>query len=187
MAQILAYTSPARGHLYPLTPILSELRQRGHLVAVRTLASEVPLMRSLGLDAMPISERIEGIQHDDWRASNVRAALAHAVAIFVARAQHDAPDIRGAIDEVRPDVVIVDINCWGALAAAEAWGGPWATFCPYPLALSSRDAPPFGPGFAPARGPLGRLRDWVARPLVMGMLERMLVPKVNTVRAHLDL
>jgi MGT family glycosyltransferase len=187
MAQILAYTSPARGHLYPLTPILSELRQRGHLVAVRTLASEVPLMRSLGLDAMPISERIECIQHDDWRASNVRAALAHAVAIFVARAQHDAPDLRGAIDEVRPDVVIVDINCWGALAAAEAWGGPWATFCPYPLALSSPDAPPFGPGFPPARGPLGRLRDRVARPLVMGMLERMLIPKVNAVRAHLRL
>lgn len=187
MARILAYTSPARGHLYPLTPILGELRQRGHLVAVRTLASEVPLMRSLGFDATPISERIEGIQHDDWQASNVRAALAHAVAIFVARAQHDAPDLRGAIDEVRPDVVIVDINSWGALAAAEAWGGPWATFCPYPLPLSSRDAPPFGPGFPPARGPLGRLRDRVARPLVMGMLERMLMPKVNAVRAQLGL
>ena len=37
MARILAYTSPARGHLYPLTPILDELRGRGHDIAVRTL------------------------------------------------------------------------------------------------------------------------------------------------------
>ena len=39
--KILAYTSPARGHLYPLVPILDELAGRGHRIAVRTLASEV--------------------------------------------------------------------------------------------------------------------------------------------------
>src|SRR5687767_6770792 len=38
MARVLAYTSPARGHLFPLTPILDELRERGHEVALRTLA-----------------------------------------------------------------------------------------------------------------------------------------------------
>jgi hypothetical protein len=43
MAGVLAYTSPARGHLFPLTPILDELSRRGHSVAVRTLASQVPL------------------------------------------------------------------------------------------------------------------------------------------------
>jgi MGT family glycosyltransferase len=187
MARILAYTSPARGHLYPLTPILSELRHRGHQISVRTLASEVPLMRSLGFDAAPISERIEAIEHDDWQASNARAALAHVVATVVARARYDAPDLRGAIEEVRPEVLIVDINSWGAMAAAEAWGGPWATFCPFSLPLSSPDAPAYGPGFPPARGPLGRLRDRVARPLIIGMLERMLVPKVNSIRAELGL
>lgn len=187
MARILAYTSPARGHLYPVTPILAELRRRGHDVAVRTLASEVPLMRRQGFDAGPISGRVEGIQHDDWQASSARSALAHSVATFAARAQHEAPDLGSAIDEVRPDVVIVDINSWGAMAAAEAWGGPWATFCPYPLPLSSRDAPPFGPGFPPARGPLGRLRDRIARPLVHGTLERTMLPKFNAVRAQLGL
>jgi UDP:flavonoid glycosyltransferase YjiC (YdhE family) len=187
MARVLAYTSPARGHLYPLTPILGELRRRGHEVAVRTLASEVQLMRDQGFDAAPISERVEAIQHDDWKASNPRSALAHSVATFVARSEHDAPDLRDAIAEERPDTVIVDINSWGALAAAEAWGGPWAAFCPYPLAIGSRDAPPFGPGFPPARGPLGRLRDRVARPIVVGTLERAMVPKTNAVRARLGL
>lgn len=187
MARVLAYTSPARGHLYPLTPILGELRRRGHDVAVRTLASEVQLMRDQGFDAEPISGRVEAITHDDWQASNPRAALAHSVATFVARSEHDAPDLRDAIAVEQPDTVIVDINSWGALAAAEAWGGPWAAFCPYPLAISSRDAPPFGPGFPPARGPFGRLRDRVARPLVLGTLERAMVPKNNAVRARLGL
>ncbi|MEO7399064.1 MAG: glycosyltransferase, partial [Ilumatobacteraceae bacterium] len=170
MARILAYTSPARGHLFPLTPILVELRRRGHDIALRTLESQVPLMRGLGFDAAPIDERIEAVDHDDWKGSNPRAALKLAVATFVARAEHDAPDLRQAIVDERPDLVIVDINCWGALAAAEAWGGTWATFCPYPLPVSSLDAPPFGPGFPPARGPLGRLRDRIARPLFIGML-----------------
>jgi len=187
MARILAYTSPARGHLFPLTPILAELRRRGHDIALRTLASEVPLMHGLGFDAAPISKHVEAIDHDDWKASNPRAALVHAVATFVARAQHDAPDLRQAIADERPDLVIVDINSWGGMATAEAWGGPWATFCPYPLPLSSRDAPAYGPGFPPARGPLGRLRDRVARPLFVGMLERMLLPKLNGVRTQLGL
>jgi UDP:flavonoid glycosyltransferase YjiC (YdhE family) len=39
MARVLAYTSPARGHLYPLTPILDELQSRGHEISVRTLAA----------------------------------------------------------------------------------------------------------------------------------------------------
>ena len=39
MARYLVYTSPARGHLYPMVPILEELRRRGHEVVVRTLSS----------------------------------------------------------------------------------------------------------------------------------------------------
>jgi MGT family glycosyltransferase len=182
MARVLAYTSPARGHLYPLTPILAELRDRGHQVALRTLGSQVSLMRELGFDAAPIDQHIEAIEHDDWQTSSQPAALGRSVATFLARARYDGPDLRGAIGETDPDVVLVDINSWGAMAAAEAWGGRWASFCPYPLPVSSRDAPPFGPGFAPARGALGRLRDRLARPVVLGTVERTMMPKVNAVR-----
>jgi UDP:flavonoid glycosyltransferase YjiC (YdhE family) len=65
MARILAYTTPGRGHLFPLTPILDELGRRGHQIALRTLASQVPTMRARGFDAAPISDRIEAIAHDD--------------------------------------------------------------------------------------------------------------------------
>src|SRR5688572_24497948 len=164
MARVLAYTSPARGHLFPLTPILLELQRRGHTVSVRTLEAEVARMRELGFEARPIDPKIETLTHDDWQAANPRAALARRVGVFVARAEHDRRDLAAAIEEEGPDVVIVDVNSWGAAAAAEAWGGPWASFCPYPLPLESRDVPPFGPGFAPARGVAGRLRDALMRP-----------------------
>jgi MGT family glycosyltransferase len=187
MSRILAYTSPSRGHLFPLTPILDELSLRGHQIALRTLASHVALMRRRGFEAAPISPKVEAIEHDDWRARNPRQALARAVRTFVARAEYDAPDLRQAIVEERPDALVVDINCWGALAAAEAWGGPWAAFCPYPLALSSPDVPPFGPGLPPAHGPLGRARDRLLRPLVIGTIERSMLPGLNRVRGQLGL
>jgi MGT family glycosyltransferase len=187
MARILAYTSPARGHLFPVTPILDELSRRGHEIALRTLGSEVPRMQDRGFDATPISPRVEAIEHDDFGARNQHAALERSVKVFAARAEHDAPDLERAIADERPDALVVDIQCWGAMAAAEAWGGPWATFCPYPLALSSRDAPPFGPGFPPARGPVGRLRDRILRPIVFGTVAKKVLPPVNEVRASLGL
>ncbi len=185
MARILAYTSPARGHLFPLTPILDELHSRGHEIALRTLGSEVPLMQSRGFDAAPISERIEAIELEDFHATNPRKALASVVKTFGERAGHDAPDLQKAIEDERPEALIVDINSWGAASAAEAWGGPWASFCPYPLALRSADAPPFGPGLPPAKGPLGRLRDRLLEPLVFGTIEKQMLPTINHVRDRL--
>ncbi len=187
MARILAYTSPGRSHLFPLTPILDELHRRGHQIVLRTLASQVALMRSRGFDAEPIDERIEAIEHDDWRARNPLGSVRMNAAVFCARAEYDAPNLTQAIVDTNPDALLVDINSWGGLMAAEAWGGPWAVFCPYPLALRSDDAPPFGPGFAPARGPLGRVRDRLVRSLVFGTVERQVRPALNGIREHMGL
>lgn len=187
MARILAYTSPARGHLYPLTSILAELSRRGHQIAVRTLDSEIPLMQMQGFAAAPIDGRVAAIQHDDWRAHGAREALGSAVRVFCERAEYDAPDLKQAINVESPDALLVDINSWGALAAAEAWGGPWAAFCPYPLALRSRDVPPFGPGLLPPRGPVGRLRDHLLRPIVLGTIERTMLPSLKAVRSQVGL
>jgi MGT family glycosyltransferase len=187
MARILAYTSPARSHLFPLTPILDELQRRGHQVVLRTLDSQVALMRSRGFDAAPIDARIETIEHEDWRTRNPRESLRLNVRVFCARAAYDAPDLTQAIADTDPEVVLVDFNCWGSLMAAEAWGGPWATFCPYPLPLRSRDAPPYGPGFAPAHGPLGDLRDRLARPLLLRAVEKPMRPALNGIRAQIGL
>ena len=183
MARILAYTSPARGHLYPLTPILDELAARGHDIAVRTLACEVALMTRHGFAAAPISDQVEAITLQDWRGRNPRHALEIAVRGFGARAEHDAADLRRAIDQEQPDAVVVDVNSWGALAAAERWGGPWAALCPYPLALlPGRTALRPGPG--PRPGPGGRIRDRLLRPLVLGAVQSTMLPPLNAVRTQ---
>jgi MGT family glycosyltransferase len=187
MARILAYTSPARGHLYPLTPILEELRDRGHQVHVRTLASEQDLVRSRGFEASAIRPDVEALEHDDWQARSARDGLMRSIRVFAARAEHDAPDLLDAVERTGPDAVLVDVNSWGALAAAERIGVPWASFCPYPLPIPSVDAPAFGPGLPPARGPLGRVRDRVLRPVLVGTYERALLPPVNEVRSGLGL
>lgn len=183
MSRILAYTSPARGHLYPLTPILDELAVRGHEIVLRTLASEVAMLRARGFDAMPIAEEIERCAHTDFQARTPQGAIKRALRNFARRAEFEVPDLQGAIAATDPDALLVDINTWGAQAMAEASAMPWASWCPYPIPLDSPEVPPFGPGFAPARGPAGRLRDALVRPLVAGSFAKAFVPAVNQVRA----
>jgi MGT family glycosyltransferase len=185
MARILAYTSPARGHLFPITPILDELRSRGHRIALRTLASQVERMRSLGFEAEPIDGVIEQICHDDYLARTPQGALKRALRTFALRAEHDGPDLRAAIDAVDPDLLLVDINSWGACAVAQASSRAWAAWCPYPMPTSSPEVPPFGPGLAPAGGLPGRLRDSVLRPVLTGSYARALLPAINRVRERL--
>ena len=184
MTRYLAYTSPARGHLYPIVPTLQELRRRGHEVVVRTLASEVEVMRSLGFEAAAIDPAIERREIDDWRTSTPIGALQAGLRGFFDRARHDGPDLLQAIEKERPDALLVDINTWGAMAAAETAGRPWATWCPYFLPIPSNDTPPFGLGLPPARGPFGRLRDRILSPVLFGIYNRQL-PELNAVRAEL--
>jgi MGT family glycosyltransferase len=186
MARVLAYTSPARGHLYPLTPILDELRSRGHEIGVRTLGSEVELMCSRGFDCQRLDPMVEG-PHDDYLAKTALGALKRALRTFARRAEIDLPAMRSAIRQAAPDVLLVDVNAWGAQAAAETSGLPWATWCPFPLPVSSPQVPPYGPGFAPARGPLGRLRDALVRPALNRSYARAFLPAVNQIRAEAGL
>jgi MGT family glycosyltransferase len=184
MSRYLVYTSPARGHLYPVVPTLEELRRRGHEVVVRTLASEVGLLRDLGFEAEAIDPAIERKEHTDWRARTPIGALQDDLSVFFERARHEGPDLRRAIEEKRPEALLVDINTWGAMAVAETSGMPWATWCPYFLPIPSRDAPPFGLGLPPARGALGRLRDRLLTPVLLGIYNH-LAPDLDAVRAEL--
>jgi MGT family glycosyltransferase len=184
MARYLVYTSPARGHLYPIVPTLEELRRRGHEVVVRTLASQVGLLRELGFEAGAIDPAVERREIDDWRARTPIGALQAGLRGFFERARYDGPDLRRAIEEERPDTLLVDINTWGAMAAAETAGLSWATWCPYFLPVPSRDTPPFGLGLPPARGALGLLRDRLLSPLLMEIYNRQ-APELDAVRAGL--
>lgn len=182
MARVLVYTSPARGHLYPILGPGIELAARGHDVHVVTLAAEVELVRSLGLSAEAMDPQVEAREMDDYKGANPIQALVRSVAAFSERAMFDRADLGAAIEKVQPDVLVVDNNSWGALAAAEASGIPWCGFQPYFTPLPSSDVPPFGPGLPPARGPFGRLRDRLLRPFTFGKLSKLALPATNVVR-----
>jgi MGT family glycosyltransferase len=187
MATILAYTSPALGHLLPISALLSELSRRGHTVHVRTLSTGVATGQRLGFATDVIDPRIEGIQHDDWKATNPRAALKLSVAVFGRRAAYEVPDLADAVARVHPDGLLVDVNCWGALSAAEAGDIPWTCFSPYTPPLQSLGVPPFGLGLRPLPGVLGRIRDASVRTVVTMSIERVMLPPINRIRADLNL
>jgi UDP:flavonoid glycosyltransferase YjiC (YdhE family) len=151
MATILAYTSPAFGNLFPIIALLTEMQRRGHRVVVKTLRDGVSTASDLGFESSAIDPRIEAAVMTDWMASNSRAALLLAFEVFGRRAAFEVDDLRGAIEAVRPDALVIDANCWGAAAVADAGSVPWVSFWPFTPYLKSRGVPPFGPGFG--RGP----------------------------------
>ena len=102
--RLLAYTSPARGHLFPVVPILDELARRGHAIALRTLASQVPMLQRRGFATAAIAPQVEALEHDDYLARTPPGRIKRAAAVFGARAAHEIPDLRAAIEQEQPDV-----------------------------------------------------------------------------------
>ena len=182
MTTVLAYTSPARGHLNPMMGPLLELHRRGHRVHVRTLAACVDAVRAAGLECEPIDPRIEAVEMDDHKERSQVAAVKRATAVWAERAAHEVPDFRAAVEAVRPDVVLADISTLGAKAAAEASGLPWAESRPFLLDDHPPGVPPFGLGLRPRADLLGRLRDRVLS-VPLGRVERAaFLPAVNAGR-----
>ena len=182
--RVLAYTSPARGHLYPVVPILTTLAGRGHEVSVCALAQELENLERIGIEAAAIDPVVELNQIEDWRERSLRRASLSVLGTFAERARGEAPDLARAIERRRPDVLLVDVNCWGAATVAEASGLPWAVYSPYLLPLRSREAPPFGLGLAPWSGPLGALRDALAHRAISSGFDRAAMPSINALRSE---
>jgi len=184
VATVLAYTTPAMGHLFPISALLRELHARGHHIALRTLAAGVETGLELGFATAAVDPRIEAITLGDADAPTRSVALRQALTAFARHAEYEVTDLVAANYEVGPDVVIVDANCWGAAAAAEASGLPWVTFWPFIPYLRSRGVPPWGPGLRPWPGAIGRIRDALLRPRVSGVLDDAMVDPLNNVRAR---
>ncbi|KUI25501.1 glycosyltransferase [Mycobacterium sp. GA-2829] len=187
MATILAYTSPALGHMLPMSALLSELSRRGHRIRLRTFSECVDMGRGLGFETDAIDRRIEAITLDDWRTTDPRRALKDGVAALARRADLEVADLAGVAASVHPDALLIDVNCWGARSAAEAGAVPWACFSPYTPPLDSPGVPPFGLGLRPIRGVAGRARDGAVRLMVTRSLEKVMLPRVNAVRTNVGL
>jgi UDP:flavonoid glycosyltransferase YjiC (YdhE family) len=181
--KVLAYTSPARGHLNPMMGPLLELRRRGAEVHVRTLTPAVEAVRAAGLAAEPLSPAIEALPHRDHLARTQIQSGAASFATLGARAPHEVPDFEAALDAVRPDLALVDCTTFGAKAVAERRGLRWAECRPFLLEEGGDGVPPFGLGLRPLGAPLGPLRDRVLDLFVAWFDGRSRMPPVNAGRA----
>ena len=148
-ATFLAFVEPVPGRLYPLVATLQELQRRGHRVIVRTGPAEVDLLRSIGIEAEVLAPELAAFNPTDWQARTRFGALLRALDEFGARARPQVADLGAAIDAHQPDVVILDETSWGAAAAAEHSGRPWAFSVPSPVPIGSPGVPPFGLGMRP--------------------------------------
>ena len=184
MNTVLIYTSPARGHLYPMMDVALELKERGHDVVVQTLAGEKERVEAEGLRHLAISPAIEALPLEDYHETNPVAQFRSAFSTWLSRAPHEIEDLRAAHDSIQPDILIVDVNTWGAVAFAEAQGKPWVMFMPYCLPLPSADTPAFGPGFAPPVNAFHRLRDRVVDALVSRSV-RGHISALNSIREEM--
>ena len=108
MARVLAYTSPARGHLFPVTPVLDELRGRGHDVALRTLASPGRADAGAGSTRHRSTRRSRRLATTTTAPARPGRPRNGRCASSAAPGRLDAPDLRRAIDEERPDLLLVD-------------------------------------------------------------------------------
>jgi UDP:flavonoid glycosyltransferase YjiC (YdhE family) len=180
MTRYLVYLPPATGHVFPLIPGLRALAGRGHDVRVRALPSLGEHLRTAGIVAEPIDERITASAHttdpDGRRHTDDLADL-------MRRGPWEMEDLNRAIAEVRPDVLIVDANCYGAATAAEASGLPWVMTMPSVLPRPGRGIPPYGLGLAPRPGVLGAVRDAVLWKVVERAVGRQMLPPLNLMRA----
>ncbi|MFC7672323.1 nucleotide disphospho-sugar-binding domain-containing protein [Mycolicibacterium sp. GCM10028919] len=185
MSTILAYTSPSLGNLYPIAALLCELRRRGHRIVLKTHVAGQPVGRRAGFDVTPVDPGIEAIAMTDWMARTGWQAIKTGFRVFADRAALEVDDLRCAVAASRPDALLIDANCWGAAAFAEAADLPWASFWPYPPYLPSPAVPPFGLGLRPRHGVLGRVRDGVVGTAINGLLDRSMIEPLGRIQRAL--
>jgi UDP:flavonoid glycosyltransferase YjiC (YdhE family) len=185
MATVLASTSPAAGHLFPLVPGLLELQARGHAVHLLAPSEHVGHVRAAGLDAAPMADRapVALKDYNAPKAQRLRSGLAY----LMAHAEAERAEVERAIADVQPDLLIVDINAYGASVAAAASGLPWAWSLPSLLPWPGRGIPPYGLGAKPRRDPLGRVRDALGWRLVLRAYGKAMLPRLNELRAQAGL
>ncbi|WP_107658579.1 glycosyltransferase [Nocardia suismassiliense] len=186
MTKILAFTSPAKGHLYPVAPVLAELVSRGHEVTVLTLPGSQEALEPFGITVRELPPTLAANTLDDWATTSRIPALRAAVRALVARIPDEIQALRSAIIAERPDALLIDVTAPGAQILASASGLPWASWAAMLLPIPSRDSPPFGPGLRPRSDLLGRVRDRSLRWFLTRRWNEVL-PQLNHMRQYYGL
>jgi UDP:flavonoid glycosyltransferase YjiC (YdhE family) len=171
----LVAAMPFAGHVQPMAAVAAELSRRGHDVVAYTGRAYGQRFADVGATWLPW-ERAPDFDEADLAATfpqvtdgrGPRAVVANLEHVFLRTGAGQAGDIL----EAGPfDLLVSDQLAVGSALVAERTATPWASVSLVPLALPSRDLPPFGLGLRPGSGTVGRLRDGALRrtsALVLG-------------------
>lgn len=185
MSHVLFAAWDGGGAVPPTLDLARALVRRGHAVRVLadpTLREDVETFGATFRPWVRAPHRTgPGPQTDvvrDWEARTPLGAFQRVRdRLICGPAQAFAEDV---LDEHRrqpADVIVAEAFLRGALIAAEAANVPRVAFVTTVNCFPTPGAPPFGAGFAPARGPVGRGRDRavaaVSRRMWNGGLERL--------------
>ncbi len=194
-ATVLLCAMPLVGHVTPLLQLARELVARGHAVHFYTGSQFRERIESIGARFEAMSAALDpGERPLDHFLPELRkltgiAQLKYALKnFFIDSGTGQLSDLRQLLTRFEPDTIVVDSSFRGAALLHELGEGPpWVAVNMVPLTLSSRDTAPFGPGFSPMPGRVGRLRNAVLQRLVTRVLMRDVAAHVNAQRAGLGL
>jgi MGT family glycosyltransferase len=185
MARILAYTTPATGHVFPLVPGLLALRERGHEVRLVGSAEHVEELRAAGLDAVA-ADPSTAKAVTDYEVQG-RDRLYRGLQDLLGRGDAQRADLERHVAAFGPDVLLIDTIAYGAASGAEKSGLPWASVMPSLIPFPGKGIPPYGLGLKPMRGPLGFVRDKVLFRVVLREYTKAMLPSLNALRANAGL
>src|SRR5947209_16543527 len=190
MSHYLLVTWDGAGNVPPELSVLRDLADRGHRISVLgdpTLRDEAD---AIGAGFRPwvaaphlTSRAAEDHLLRDYEAKTPPQLVARLSERLIATpAAVQARETLDAIQELEPDVLIVSAMLLGPQIAGEAAGLPVAAVMGNVYWFPAPGIPPFGTGWQPAAGLLGRARDRAVNRLATHLWNRGL-PEVNGARA----
>lgn len=190
----LFVTWDGAGSVPPELSVAGELVARGHRVSILadpTIGAEAG---AIGADFRPwteaphiVSRRPEDDMLRDYEAKSPPQLIARLCERLIATpAGVQAAETTAAIRELGPDAVVASGLLVGPQIAAEAAGLPLFGLMGNIYPMPAPGLPPFGTGWRPGRGSLGRARDAAMARIGKRLWDRGL-PVVNEARAGLGL
>ena len=195
MAHYLFTQWDGGGSLPPELTVVRHLIAAGHTVTVLGDPVTESEVRAVGVaDFRPwldaphhVTRNVEDDYTRDWEVRSPIGVLGNLMdTLMVKPAPLFAAETLAVIDKVRPDAVAASFTLLGSLMAAEARRVPCAALVPNVVSLPAEGMPPFGTGFLPPRGPLGRARDRALNAFIDRLWNKGL-PELNQARASLGL
>lgn len=195
MAHYLFTLWDGGGSLPPELAVVRQVAAAGHRVTVLIDPVAVPEAWAAGAtdvrvwtdaphhrDRSPDSDYIR-----DWELHSPLRVLTNFMDTLMVRpAPAFAAEVLNAIDDLRPDLVVSSFPLFGAFLAAEVRRLPCAVLVPNVVSLPCKGMPPFGTGFLPPKGPLGRSRDRACNAMTEWVWNRRL-QELNQARTSLGL